>query len=198
MTFIAGFFSFSIELNNADRGAFAKFRTKLPRHELESTTHFYARIVAYLHAYTQELSFSQDFSDIKQPTLWCRDTVGSVLSWIHVGVPEKRKLELSLKQNQEAEHRVYCYTPDDIPRFCHHLRGSKSNWIRAVQFFSIEESLLSSLEEHESSSSEWVVSCIDDRIYITVDDQTIEADLSPIDMWSEFQSSLANESPLEG
>ena len=193
MTFIAGFYSFSIELNNADRDAFEKFRLKLPRHELESPLHFYARLIAYLHSYTAELSFAPESSDPKLPTMWRRDAIGNILCWIQVGSPEKRKLELSLKQHPQAEHRVYFFVPDDIARFCHHLRGSKTNWIQDIQFYAIDPALLEELQTHESSSSEWSVSCIDDRIYLTVNGYALESSIAPVDIWDEFQESLRAE-----
>jgi uncharacterized protein YaeQ len=191
MTFVAGFYSFSIELNNSDRGAFAKFRLKLPRHELESREHFYARLIAFLHSYTEGLSFAHELSDPKLPTIWHTDAISNVATWIQVGVPEKRKLELSLKHHPHAEHRVYFRSAtDDIQRFCHLLRGSRTNWVQNIEFYLIESALLESLEQCESSSSDWVFSCIDDRVYLTANNHNFEASITPIDIWSEFQRSL--------
>lgn len=195
MTFVASFQNFSIELNHSDRGVFTSFRLKTARHELESRQHLYARLIAYLHAYRPGLQFTRGISEPREPSIWYKDELGNVLAWIQIGVPDKRKLELSLKQNAGAEHRVYFYQEGDVERFCHYLRGSKTNWVKDVQFFTLPTELLRTLEEHESSSPSWNVSFIDDRMYMTINDYDLESTISPVDIWSAFQASLS--SPTE-
>lgn len=193
MTFVAAFYTFTIELNHSDRNIFTNFRVKVPRHELESREHFYARMIAYLHAYKTGIEFTQKVSDPKQPTIVLTDEIGSVMQWIDVGAPEKRKLELSLKQNPSAEHRIYFYTADDVSQFCHHLRGSKTNWIETVSFYTIEAALIEQLITSETTSPHWIVSFIDDHLYISANDIELESDLHQIDIWQEFQSSLTED-----
>jgi uncharacterized protein YaeQ len=190
MTFVAAFYNFSIELNNPDSGTFASFRLKLPRHELESRDHFYARLIAYLHSYCENLRFCDSNSNPKLPTIWLRDTIDTVMLWIDVGTPDKRKLELSLKQNARATHRVYFYQEQDITQFCHHLRGSKTNWVKDVECYQIETQLLCDLETQEQTSPNWSVSFIDDRVYLTIDGRDFESTLARVDIWDAFQASL--------
>jgi len=190
MTFVAAFYSFTIELNHSDRDIFTSFRLKTPRHELESCEHFYARLLAYCHAYRPGIQLTQGLSDPKEPTIEQRDEVGTIHLWAQVGAPEKRKLELSLKQNPDAEHRIYFYQSDDVSRFCHYLRGSKTNWVEIVQFYHLDPALLTRLIDIESSSPHWNLSFIDDRIYLTVDGTELESEVTPIDIWEAFQASL--------
>jgi uncharacterized protein YaeQ len=190
MTFVAAFHTFTIELNHSDRNVYTSFRIKVPRHELESHEHFYARLIAYTHAYRSGIEFTQSAADSKEATIVCRDEIGTLNLWAHVGAPEKRKLELSLKQHPDAEHRIYFYDPHDIPLFCHHLRGSSTNWVENVLFFRIDQDFLASLIERESSSPQWNISFIDDRLYLSVDGVELESEVAPIDIWSEFQRSL--------
>jgi len=194
MTFVAAFYNFSIELNNAETDTFASFRLKLPRHELESRAHFYARLIAYLHSYKEGLTFCDATPNQKLPTMWLKDPIDTVLLWVHVDTPEKRKLELSLKQNPDAEHRVYFYEGAEIANFCHHLRGSKTNWVKDVQFYLIDTNVLQELETLEQTSPHWSVSFIDDRMYLTVDGRDFESTIETIDIWSAFQDSLLAES----
>lgn len=198
MTFIAGFYNFSIDLNHSDRGVFASFRIKTPRHELEPHVHLYARLMAYLHAYREGLEFSQGVSEPKEPAIWQRDEIGNILTWIEIGTPEKRKLEVSLKQHPKAEHRVYFYEPEDLPRFCHLLRGSKANWIKEVQFYSIPQDLLFKLVELDTSSPHWSVTFVDDRMYLGINGHDLEATIAHVDIWDEYQRSLtaSNEGEL--
>lgn len=190
MTFVAAFYTFSIELNVADRGLFTSFRLKVPRHELESVEHLYARMVAFLHCYRSGQRFTQEVSDPKEPTILLTDAVGELLLWAHVGGIERRKLELSLKQHPSAPHIVYFFEESHIQTFCHSLRGSKSNWIENVQFFLIEQEFLSQLATHERSSPSWVATFIDERLYLSIDGIDFESDLRQIDMWDEYQKHL--------
>jgi uncharacterized protein YaeQ len=190
MTFVAAFHTFTIELNHSDRDIFTSFRIKIPRHELESRELYYARLIAYLHAYQPGIGFSRGISEPKDPTIWVRDIIGEVLLWVQVGEPEKRKLELSLKQHPKAEHRVYFYQDLESAHFCHHLRGSKTNWVEHVTFYQLDPAFLNRLAELESSSPEWNVSFIDNRLYLTTNGLDLESSVTPISIWEEFQASL--------
>jgi len=119
-----------------------------------------------------------------------RDEVATMHLWAQVGAPDKRKLELSLKQHPDAEHRIYFYQPDDVSRFCHYLRGSKTNWVENVAFYQLAPSLLAQLIDNESSSPHWNMSFIDDRMYLTADGQELESEVQAIDIWEAFQASL--------
>ena len=189
MTLVAAFYNFTIELNHVDRGIFTTFRVKVPHHELESIEHFFATVVAYCHSYTPELSFSHTASS-DTPALSSHDAVGELQTWIAVGPPEKRPLELSLKQNPQAVHTVYFYQEEDLPRFCHYLRGSTSNWIKNVTFYHIEDSLLTQVAEIEDISPTWNISFIDGTIYLTVKSLELESTIEAVDIWDAFQDSL--------
>ncbi len=193
MTFVAAFYNFTIELNHSDRDVFTTFRLKIPRHELESPEHLYARLIAYLHAYRDGIEFSRGVSEPKDPTIWVKDGIGEIQLWVQIGVPEKRKLELSLKQHSNAEHMVYFYQPEDIERFCHHLRGSKTNWIKDIEFYSIAPAFLEQLAATETSSPLWSISFIDNRVYLTIGNDDLESEITPIDIWDAFQHSLLSQ-----
>jgi uncharacterized protein YaeQ len=205
MTFIAAFYTFTIELNHADRGIFTSFRIKVARHELESREHLYARLIAYAHAYREELTLNNDPSRSNDPAIYLRNALGETEIWIEVGLPDRKKLELSLKHSPAAEHAIYLYRAEDIADFCHYLRGSKSNWVEGVQFYSLDPALLERLIESESSSPTWNISFIDNAIFLTVTGATnkgrlipqvidLESTIKPLDIWLEFQNTLAAES----
>lgn len=190
MTFVAAFYSFTIDLNHSDRNVYASFRVKVPRHELESREHFYARVVAYTHAYRSGIRFTHAAFDSKETTLVCYNEIENLLVSAQVGTPDKRKLELSLKQHVDTEHRIYFYDLQDIPIFCHHLRGSSTNWVENVLFYLIDPDFLAQLIQYESSSPHWNISFIDDRLYLSFSGVEIESEITPVDIWSEFQRSL--------
>jgi uncharacterized protein YaeQ len=197
MTFVAAFYTFSVELNVADRGLYTSFRLKVPRHELESVQHLSARMIAFLHCYRQGQTFTQEVSDPKEPTIVLKDTIGELLLWVHVGEIERRKLELSLKQNPGVPHSVYFFDEVQIHNFCHALRGSKSNWIEHVQFLLIDPEFLAQLAPLERTSPSWVATFIDEQLYLSIDGVDFESPLRSIDMWDEYQKQLLAQLPQQ-
>lgn len=195
MSFVAAFYNFSIDLNHADRGVFCRFRIKVPLHPHEPLEHLFARMVAYTHCYREGQSFSQGLFEPKDPTIWLKDITGETLLWVQVGCPDRRKIELTLRSAPAAEHRVYFYGPAQIRDFCHMLRGSKTNWVQDIQFFLIQPALLEALVPISRSSPEWQATFIDNRLYLQVDGTELESEISPVDIWAEYQESLLHPEP---
>ncbi len=175
----------------AERGLYTSCRLKVPRHELESVEHLCARMIAFLHCYREGQTFTQEVSDPKKPTIVLTNAIGELLLWAHVGEIERRKLELSLKQNPRATHAVYFFGDEQIYSFCHALRGSKSNWVEHVRFFLIDRNFLTDVASLERTSPSWVASFIDDQLYLTIDGSDFVSQLLPIDIWDEYQKHLA-------
>jgi uncharacterized protein YaeQ len=190
MSFAAAFYNFTIELSHIDRQVFTRFRVKTPLHPNESLEHLYARMLAYAHCYRAEQSFTQGLFEPKEPTIWKKDIIGEVLLWIQLGVPEKRKLEVSLRSAPSAEHRIYFYEPEQIPEFCHMLRGSKTNWVKDISFFKISDEFLGRLAPLNHSSPTWQATFVDNHLYLVCDGTELETDIIPVNIWEEYQASL--------
>jgi uncharacterized protein YaeQ len=190
MSFAAAFYNFTVELNHIDRQVFTRFRVKTALHPSESLEHLYTRIIAYAHCYRAEQSFTQGLFEPKEPTIWKKEITGEVLLWVQVGVPERRKLEVSLRSAPAAEHIIYFYEPQHIPAFCHMLRGSKTNWVKDIEFFRISDNLLESLIPLDHSSPTWQLTFVDQHLYLACDGTELEGDITPVDIWEEYQASL--------
>jgi uncharacterized protein YaeQ len=192
MSFVAKFYHFTIDLSHTEREFGGRIRVKVPLHPMESLHHFYARMIAFLNEYCQDLEFTQGLFDPKLPTAWHREITGEVRRWIQVGVPDKKKLEMALRCGVDATYHVYFYASEQIEHFCHHLRGSKTNWVAPFTFYLIDPSLLEALVPLERSSPEWTATFIDSHLYLTVDDQELDAPLIEIDIWRAYQDTLAS------
>jgi hypothetical protein len=70
------------------------------------------------------------------------------------------------------------------------LRGSKTNWVKEIQFYRIPIEILEALVPLERSSPVWNVTIIDDEMYLTCDEVELQARISTVDIWSAFQESL--------
>jgi uncharacterized protein YaeQ len=147
-------------------------------------------MIAYAHCYRDGQSFSHGLFEPKEPTIWERDILGDTLLWVQVGVPDRKKIELTLRTHPKAEHRIYFYDPSQIPQFCHLLRGSKTNWVKDIQFFEISPRILEALVPLARSSPIWNVTIIDNQLYLTCDDAELQTTIETVDIWQAFQESL--------
>lgn len=193
MSFVAGFYSFNIEISNAGRNLFEKVRFKTARHPSETARHLLARAVAFAHSYEPGNAFSRGLFDLHEPTIWRRDVVGTVRNWIFVGSPDRDLLQRALRHMREAEFRVYFYEPDQLTRVCSMLRGSKTNWAEDVLFYQIDPSFLNTIEPLLRSSMYWTVTIVDNAFYLVFDQQNFETVIEPVNIWSAFQVSIGNQ-----
>jgi uncharacterized protein YaeQ len=193
MSFAAAFYNFTVDLSHNDRDIFTRFRVKTPLHPNESLEHLFARMIAYVHCYREGQGFSQGLFEPKEPTIWQKDVLGETLLWVHVGVPDKKKIETTLRTHPKAEHRIYFYEAEQISRFCHMLRGSKTDWVKDIQFFLIPSAILEALVPLERSSPIWNVTIIDDELYLTCDTIELQTRVTTVDIWAAYQESLLHE-----
>ena len=191
MSFVAAFYNFTLDLHHADRGIFTRKRVKTALLLHEPLAHLYARMIAFAHCYREGQSFSHGLSEPKEPTIWHKDVLEETLLWVELGSPSKQKIERSLHASPRAEHRIYFYETDQITKFCHMLRGSKTNWVRDIEFFMIDPALLAQLIPLERTSPAWDLTFIDNRLYLTCDGTQLEADIAVLDIWANYQDSLA-------
>jgi uncharacterized protein YaeQ len=193
MSFAAAFYNFTVDLSHNDREIFTRFRVKTPLHPHESLEHLFARMLAYIHCYREGQEFSRGLFEPRDPTIWQRDVLGETLLWVQVGTPDKKKLETTLRAHPQAEHRIYFYEPEQITQFCHLLRGSKTNWVKEIQFYLIPKAILEALVPLSRSSPSWNVTIVDDEAYLTCDSTELQARITAVDIWAAYQESLLSE-----
>jgi hypothetical protein len=71
------------------------------------------------------------------------------------------------------------------------LRGSKTNWVKEVQFYLIPSPILQDLIPLERSSPLWSVTIVDNQLYLTCDGVEFQSEIIPIDIWQSYQESLS-------
>ena len=186
-----------MNITNADTGASGRVRIKTPRHPYESLEHLYARVLAYTHAWQNGLSFSHGLFNPDEPCMWKKDELNNILHWIDTGCPAKKKLLKALRSPSPyppgTQYSVYFYNPSQISEFCDELRGSKSNWISNIQFYSLNPQTIEALIPLEKSSSRWDVTIIDNSLFMLCDGIEIHTEIKPLSMWDEYQLSIASD-----
>ncbi len=193
MTFVQGFYSFSVDLTHSDRNLSTRLRFKIPRHPLEPAEYMLARVVAYVDSYEEGLEFSKGLFEPKEPALWKHSAIGAPETIIEVGELDADRLSRSLRRNDAAVHRVFFYNDAQISAFCHGIRGSKTNWIAPVEFLMLEPEFLENLSGTMQSSSNWQMTIVDGQIYLLANGSNIEGKIEKLDMWARYQQSLATD-----
>ena len=190
MTFVLGIYSFNLNITNPDSEGYFRLRIQIPRHPEESLQHLYVRVLAYSLAYEEGLQFTVDPFDAKLPSIAKKDLLGDVTVAIDVGEIDPEKIRRSLKRRPPPHHKVYFYDEAQIARFCHEMRGSTTNWIADIEFFSISFDFLTSITEFEKTSSSWEITLVDSTLYLSVDGHALSTEILRVDMWQRFQESL--------
>jgi len=193
MSFVAAFYHFTVELSHVEAGIFTRFRVKTALHPHEPLEHLYARVLAYAHAFKPDQVFSQGFFDLKEPTIWEKDILGEVLSWVYVGVPESKVLEAALRTWPMASFRVYFHQDEQVDRLCYLMKSSRSPWLSRVEFYRFQESFLQDLVPFDSSSPSWTLTFVDEGVYLAFNDHEFESSMARLDMSREFQRWLQSQ-----
>lgn len=195
MSFVDGFYTFTVALTNADRGLYEQLRVKLAKHPHESAEYLCARMLAFVHCYEQGLEFSQGLFEPKEPTIWKKDVLGELLCWIETGVPDKKKLQHALRQHKQTRHLIYFYEPGHSEEFCHScLRGSNSNWVAPIEFFEIDGGFLTEAAALLSSRVKWEITIVDNIVYLVMNGTEFQTIVRPVNIWEQYQLAIGNAS----
>jgi uncharacterized protein YaeQ len=182
MTFVDGFYSFKLDISNADRGLYTGLRLKTPKHPYESLPHLYARMLAYAHCYEESVQFSRGMFEVQEPTIWKKDLLGNVELWVQVGVPDEKKLQHVLRQHRDIRRLLYLYEPSQIPALQHALSKCRTALPENISCFEINHTLLEELVPLARSSARWQVTFIDEALYLVVDGYEFESSIQPVEL----------------
>ncbi len=200
MSFVEAFYSFNLHISNSDSGTNVSTRVKTGKHPFETLQFFYARMLAFAHAYVPELRFSQGLHAPTEPTIWRINELQTVTDWIEVGELDAKKLKKALKTAEREQSQAqsparfasYMFSKEHVQSFCAALRGSKQNWIASTSFSLLDPAALDALCNTHRSSATWSVTVVDSTLYLDCDGTEIITQITPLNMWHEFQHSIDN------
>jgi len=191
MSFLAGFYTFIIELSNVESGIYETIKTKCSRHVDEELEFFFARIVAFAHSYVPDLKLLPDASDPRLPIFKLTDPSGEDGIWGFLGNVDARAIRHSRKSARDMKTVVYFYTQEQLHKFCHDMRGATENWVAGVDFYFIQTELIRWLCGHESNRTKWDVTITDNStMFLTVEGDSFTAEITSLDIWDEYQRTL--------
>ncbi len=183
--------SFDCVLNDTNRDIYANIHLKTARHLQESEEHLCARLLALCHAYAEDLVFENIDKEYESPELVRRNLSSDIEICCFIGCPESKILRRTLRSAvQDARIAVYFYERSQVERFLHYLRGSKSNWIKEIAFFYIDNQKLLTLSQSLTRRINWELTLSDEELYLTSANTQYIMSIHELDMWGEFQNYL--------
>lgn len=192
MSFVESFIILTADISDTQRGVYVNARVRAVQHPIETTEHLVARLLTYCHAYSENLEFTQGLYDLKLPTLTEKDSIGHDMRWIQVGLDDTKKLERSVRSHPASKHSVYFENEDQVSRFCHHLKGSKTNWVLPVEFYLWDPVFVNTLAEALPVRPTWQISFVDNAVYLDNGSQELSSIIEPVNIWERYQEALQN------
>jgi uncharacterized protein YaeQ len=157
--------TFTIDLSDVDRGAYAQVELRVAQHPSESVPFMLTRLLAYLLEYDPDLVFGRGVSTAEEPAVYARDPTGRWLLWIDIGAPSAERLHRASKRAD----RVLIYThrdPDDVAR---RLAGQTIHRADALRILGVPASLLDPLGAAVGRRNAWSVVRSGGEIYVSGD-----------------------------
>lgn len=201
MSFVEEFYTFLIDLSKADSAVYEKLRFKAARHQLEDPIDFFARIIAYLHAYRPGIKLNGNPYEAHIPSMFEMDMAGDPVFWGEVGSPNIKRLRHALisaaRVGRQASFSVYFLRGYELREFASELRGSTSNWIAPVNFFLLDETFLAALaatsvSDTGSRSLKWSATFADSYLFLSTAGAELSCEFLQVNPWLEYQRAIGN------
>jgi uncharacterized protein YaeQ len=171
----ATIYSFSITLNDADRGVYRPLELRVARHPSETAEFLLTRVLAFALETTEGLEFSKGgLSDTDQPALAVRDLTGALQAWIEVGTPEAARLHRAAK----AAPRVVVYAHRDVDALLARLASATIHRAADIEVRSFEGAMIGALVARLARRMSFDLSVSEDNLYLTLPDATLEGVLA--------------------
>lgn len=177
MALPATIYRVSIQLSDVDRNRYATLTTTVARHPSETAQRLIARLIAYSLCYEEDIAFTRGICEGDEPDLWTKSLDDRVIDWIEVGLPEAKRL---IKAGRHCEQVVLFAYGAAFDRW---LTGCRSQLaaMKNLRLFYLSDDLIDPLVALLKRSVDWQLTCSDKTLYLTVEDESIVAELVEID-----------------
>ena len=171
MALTATLYSFDIELAHVDRGVYETLSFRVAQHPSEAPDFLLTRVLAYALEYTDGLQFSAGgLSGPDEPALHVRDTAGTLLTWIDVGIPDAARLHKAAKSCP----RVVVYTHKDPDRLVRLLAGERIHRAEALELYAVDRALIAAWAERLTRRMTVSMMVSDGHVYLTIGETTLQ------------------------
>ena len=171
-------YALRIELAHVDRGVYESLDFRMAMHPSESPEYFVARLLAYCLEYAEGIGFSRGVSDADEPTISVRDLMGSITTWIEIGLPDAARLHKASK----AAPRVALYTHRDPSVWLRQLAGERIHKVEQIAAFVFDRELIDDVVARLDRRMSLEVSVTDGTLFINHNGTTITGQVTPLSL----------------
>lgn len=168
-------YKFALDISDVDRGVYETVELRVARHPSETETHAVMRVLCYALELQEGLTLGRGLGDPDDAALRVDDLTGRTLVWIDIGAPSADRLHRAAKRVDT----VKVYTHKDPARVRANLAGGRAiHRVDSITLTPVPIELVEALAESLSRSNTWAILRSDGRVYVTVGDDTLEAELT--------------------
>jgi uncharacterized protein YaeQ len=168
MAIKATIFTFTVQLADADRGAYATLDLRMARHPSESAEYLLARLLAYCLEYQEGIAFTEGVSAEDEPAVLVRDLTGRVTAWIEVGAPSAERLH----RGSRSAGRTAVYTHRDPAQLLALYRGARIHRAETIPLYSFGRGWLEAVAATLPRRASLAVTRSGGELYLDVDGKT--------------------------
>ena len=173
MALTATIYNFDVQLADVDRGVYESLAFRVARQPSETEEYLLSRVLAYCLEYREGIAFSRGIAEPDVPALAVRDLTGAMQVWIDVGAPDAARLHKASK----ASPRVVIYTHCDPGHLLRQLAGERIHRAEELELYGLDRELVSALVARLARRNSWELSITDRHLYVTVQGDTMEAEV---------------------
>jgi hypothetical protein len=196
LAFLDRYYNLKIDINDSTRGVDYHGLTRFALYEDEAPALFVTKILAFLHSYVVGLTPVKESTE-DHLEFFSKNIVGEFETRVSVGLPEASALRIAIKQNENCRFAVYFAGAAEQFEFAKRLKGSKTNWIEAVDFYSFPEELVGEIERRLTTGSQLSLTIVDEQLYFELDGESFSGELVKLRMWEIYQSVLKAQAEAE-
>jgi uncharacterized protein YaeQ len=171
-------YNFDVQLSDVDRNVYETLAIRAARQPSETEEYLATRVLAYCLEYTDGITFTKGLAEPDTPAVEVRDLTGALKVWIEVGSPDGERLHKASK----AAPRVVVYTFRDPDKLAAQLAGERIHRVEELEVYGIDPELIARFVAHLERRTAFELAVTDKHLYLTVDGETIEGVVKPVEV----------------
>lgn len=176
MALSATLYTARLQLADQDRELYQDFSLKLAQHPSEQPERLIARLLAWCLYADERLNFTRGLSSSHEPDIWLHNDAGEIEHWIEVGEPEASRIRKASHQARQVT--LVAYTRSQAVWW--KKQGHEILAQAGVQVLSIPWTVVQRLGSNLSRQINWQVTISERTLFISVGDEMIEVEVTPL------------------
>lgn len=167
--------SFTIHLNDADRGIDTTLRLRTARHPSETAERVWLRVLAFCWQWREGLEMVGELCQPEEPDMIAQGASGEVVAWAVVGKPDEERLRRLVNRHGAAAGAALFESPARLRELVAAAAGAR--WLPRMELAAVEPALLAALAQHSGRSTSLELVIAGDHFYASLDGQSLDGAL---------------------